>query len=115
MRSGIQVWGITEGASERHHTIDARGHRSGIRALALSSDGALLLSAAETAVKVWNTKTFACLRHVEVNHGLCAMFAPGKGWGGGGAGRGRPPPPHPWHPFPLFTFYSFLIRTLKHI
>jgi WD40 repeat protein len=45
--------------------IEAAGHRSGIRAVAVSSDDATLLSAAAGAVKLWNARTSACLRTIE--------------------------------------------------
>lgn len=72
-----QVWDVKEGEAKKQHAVDFPGHRMGIRAVALSSDASLLLSAAETSVKLWNPKNGATIRHVDCNHGLCAMFAPG--------------------------------------
>ncbi len=66
-----------EAESQQLHCIDALGHRSGIRAVALSSDNSLLLTAAESSVKIWNTRTQARLRHIDIDHGLSAAFAPG--------------------------------------
>ena len=45
--------------------MDSPGHRSGPRALALSSDDAVLLSAAAGEVKLWNPRSGACLRSIE--------------------------------------------------
>ena len=72
-----QVWAVGEAESQQIHSVDALGHRSGIRAVALSSDNSLLLSAAESSVKIWNTRTHARLRHIDIDHGLSATFAPG--------------------------------------
>ena len=45
--------------------MDTPGHRSGPRALALSSDDAVLLSAAAGEVKLWNPRSGACLRSID--------------------------------------------------
>ena len=72
------MWAIRETECAKQLSIDAAGHRSGIRAVALSGDDALMLTAAEASVKVWNPRSAACLRHIDTNHGLCVMFAPGE-------------------------------------
>ena len=46
-------------------SVEAPGHRSGPRALALSSDNAVLLSTAAGEVKLWNPQSGACLRTIE--------------------------------------------------
>ena len=46
-------------------SVEAPGHRSGPRALALSSDDAVLLSTAAGEVKLWNPRSGACLRSIE--------------------------------------------------
>lgn len=74
----MQVWGVTETEATKLYAIEAAGHRSGVRAVALSEDGAMMLTAAETSVKIWNVSSRACLRHIDCNHGLSAMFAPGE-------------------------------------
>ena len=72
------MWAIGEAECAKQLSIDAAGHRSGVRAVALSGDDALMLTAAEASVKVWNPRSAACLRHIDTNHGLCVMFAPGE-------------------------------------
>ena len=72
------MWAIGETECAKQLSIDAAGHRSGVRAVALSGDNALMLTAAEASVKVWNPRSAACLRHIDTNHGLCVMFAPGE-------------------------------------
>jgi hypothetical protein len=47
-----QVWDVAEDTVTRGAVIAAAGHRSDVRAVALSSDDALLLSASSSAVKV---------------------------------------------------------------
>ncbi|EIE21123.1 transducin family protein [Coccomyxa subellipsoidea C-169] len=74
----IESWSVTEEECKRLRAVDAPGHRSGVRALALSSDDAVLLSAAAGAVKLWNPTSGACLRSIETGQGLCALFAPGN-------------------------------------
>lgn len=73
----MQIWTASEENSERVNSIDSMGHRSGIRALALSPDNSLLITAGESSLKVWNPNSLACIRDIAVNNGLCLMFAPG--------------------------------------
>ena len=74
-----QLWDVREGGGERALALDGAGHRSDVRALALSSDDALALSGSSAGVKVWNPRTGACLRSVEgCGYVLCALFAPGN-------------------------------------
>ena len=74
----MQVWDVGEDDSSLHTTLEAPGHRAGIRAVALSPDDSLLLSAAAEGVKLWNCHSGACVRSMqEPAHGLCALFAPG--------------------------------------
>eukprot|EP00850_Spirogloea_muscicola_P012762 SM000084S23098 [mRNA] locus=s84:136275:141241:+ [translate_table: standard] len=58
-------------------TVELPGHRSGVRASALSSDASMLLSTSHDAVKLWNPRTGVCLRSMEAGYGLCGLFAPG--------------------------------------
>ena len=64
--NSLELWDITEGAqqqqeeggsgavgaAEKAQTLDLAGHRSDVRALALSSDDAMCLSASSNCVKV---------------------------------------------------------------
>ena len=62
----MQTWEVpAEGEPKRARAIELAGHRAGPRALALSSDDGLLLSAAAGAVKLWNPRTAACVRTIE--------------------------------------------------
>jgi U3 small nucleolar RNA-associated protein 12 len=77
--NSLEVWDAgDEGAVERAAALDAGGHRSDVRAVALSSDDALCLSGSNAGIKVWNPRTGACLRSVDSGYALCAMFAPGN-------------------------------------
>lgn len=60
-----QTWEVAEEAAVRARGIEAPGHRAGPRALALSSDDGLLLSAAAGAAKLWNLRSGACVRTIE--------------------------------------------------
>ncbi len=57
--------------------ISLAGHRSGIRAVALSSDDALVASTSNTQVKIWNTSSYQCIRTLDSGFGLCCLFTPG--------------------------------------
>ena len=52
-------------AGSLSRSFSQSGHRSDVRAVAVSSDGAMLLSASTGSAKVWNAKTGACLRTLE--------------------------------------------------
>jgi U3 small nucleolar RNA-associated protein 12 len=62
----------------RLNSIDIPGHRSDIRALALSSDDELLVSASSNLLKIWNVKTRSCIRSIECGFALCSSFLPGN-------------------------------------
>lgn len=57
--------------------IELPGHRTDIRALALSSDDKMLASAANGSLKIWNIKTQACIRTFDCGYALCCAFLPG--------------------------------------
>ena len=56
------------------------GHRTDVRGVAVSSDGALVLSVAGACGKVWNVKTGDLVRSLDCGEGasgLCGAFTPG--------------------------------------
>lgn len=59
-------------------SINLQGHRSDIRALALSSDDEVLLSASASEIKLWNIHSQQCIRTISSGYVLCALFAPGN-------------------------------------
>ena len=59
-------------------TLELAGHRTPIRTLSLSSDGAMLLTASSEQVKVWNTASRLCIRTLSSGHALCSLFVPGN-------------------------------------
>lgn len=59
------------------HSMESLGHRSGIRSLALSSDGSMLASVSEKDLKVWNSANGASLHTIPCGYGLASMFVPG--------------------------------------
>jgi len=77
--NSLEIWEYKPGReAARTSVIDAVGHRSDVRAVALSSDDALCLSTSNTGVKIWNPRSGACLRTIEAGYGLCTLFAPGN-------------------------------------
>jgi U3 small nucleolar RNA-associated protein 12 len=54
------------------------GHRSEIRALAVSSDDEMLLSAGQGGAKVWNIRTGNVIRSWDCGFALCSAFLPGN-------------------------------------
>lgn len=58
-------------------SITNHGHRSEIRAICFSSDNLAFATASADSVKLWNRPTLACLRTVECNYALTAIFVPG--------------------------------------
>lgn len=58
--------------------LEAPGHRSDIRAVALSSDDSLLASACGTGqLKIWNVKTGRCIRTLPCAYALSVAWLPG--------------------------------------
>jgi U3 small nucleolar RNA-associated protein 12 len=74
--------GLTVPQAVLSRSLSLQGHRGDIRAVAVSSDGALLLSTSAGTGKVWNAKTGVALRTLEFpgaeTVGLCAAFCPGN-------------------------------------
>lgn len=74
----MQVHDISEEAASVSSSIEGPGHRGGIRAVAVSHDDTLLLSAAAEGCKLWSADRGTWLRSFPAPaHGLCAVFAPG--------------------------------------
>ncbi len=72
------------------------GHRSDVRAVALSEDAALALTASTGEAKLWNTRTGVCIRTLALGTegggeatGLCVAFGPGAKHGFVGTKDGR--------------------------
>ena len=63
----VQVWNLKDADVSILHALEAPGHRSDIRTVALSSDDSLLLSGSNNEVKIWNPRyphypcSFICL------------------------------------------------------
>ena len=61
----------------RVSAIEMAGHRSGVRAVALSADDALVASASSSSLKVWSARSRACVRSVACGYATCVAFLPG--------------------------------------
>uniref|UniRef100_A0A7S2WFX4 Small-subunit processome Utp12 domain-containing protein n=1 Tax=Mucochytrium quahogii TaxID=96639 RepID=A0A7S2WFX4_9STRA len=61
----------------RTRALELQGHRNDIRALAISSDNTLILSAASGAAKLWNVNNRQCIRTFPAGYSLCCAFVPG--------------------------------------
>jgi U3 small nucleolar RNA-associated protein 12 len=72
--------GTTIQLATMNRSVTLPGHRSDIRALAISSDGTLLLSCAAGQAKVWNAMSGAALRTLDLGAtvGLSCGFCPGN-------------------------------------
>ena len=66
-----------EGESDRLNAIEMPGHRSDVRALALSSNDEMLVSTSNGLIKVWNVRTLSVIRTIQSGYGLCVAYAPG--------------------------------------
>lgn len=67
--------GEIEEEVEKILTLDFPGHRSDVRALSLSPDETMLLSASDGALKLWNVATEKYIRGMRFSgNGLCTQF-----------------------------------------
>eukprot|EP01137_Pigoraptor_chileana_P007127 Opistho-2@52294 len=77
----LEVHSVTltskSGESELLSAVES-GHTADVRAIAISSEDSLILTASHSEVRVWNRKTGACVRTIESGYGLCATFLPGN-------------------------------------
>lgn len=65
------------GSFERVLSISLAGHRSDIRAMALTSTDDLLLSVGQKDAKMWTIRSLECVRTIDVENGLCCAILPG--------------------------------------
>lgn len=65
--------------SIKSHVIDSLGHRTDIRAMDVSDDNKLLVTASNGELKVWNIRSHNVLRtfSLEGGYALCCKFLPG--------------------------------------
>ncbi|CAE6412043.1 unnamed protein product [Rhizoctonia solani] len=61
----------------RAFALDLPGHRTDIRAVALSSDDQLIASASNGLLKIWSVQSTACIRTFDCGYALCCTFLPG--------------------------------------
>eukprot|EP00903_Cladosiphon_okamuranus_P011942 g11216.t1 len=61
----------------RMMVLDLQGHRSDVRAVAVSSDGAMVASVSHGLAKAWSSRTRQCVRSTPCGFGLTVAFAPG--------------------------------------
>lgn len=61
----------------RLFSVELPGHRTDVRAVALSSDDRMLATASNGSLKIWNIRTQSCLRTLECGYALCCAFLPG--------------------------------------
>ena len=62
---------------EVSHELDMPGHRSGVRAVAMSKDGSLIATTSQSTLKIWNAASHQCIRTMDCKFGLCVIFVPG--------------------------------------
>ncbi|CAE6522518.1 unnamed protein product [Rhizoctonia solani] len=61
----------------RTFAVDLPGHRTDVRAVALSSDDQLIASASNGLLKIWSVQSTACIRTFDCGYALCCTFLPG--------------------------------------
>ena len=61
----------------RTFSVDMPGHRTDVRAVALSSDDRMVATASNGSLKVWNVRTQNCIRTLDCGYALCSAFLPG--------------------------------------
>ncbi len=66
--------GLTTETWER---LKSAGHRTPMRALSFSQDGASILSGSQESLKLWNRDSLLCLRTLECLDVLSVLFVPG--------------------------------------
>ena len=59
--------------------VELLGHRTPVRALSLSPDASVVMSASGEEVKLWNIASHACVRTFPSGPALCSLFVPGAG------------------------------------
>ncbi len=64
-------------AASRMMVLDLQGHRSDVRAVAVSSDGSMVASVSHGLAKAWSSTTRQCVRSAPCGFGLTVAFAPG--------------------------------------
>lgn len=58
--------------------LDMQGHRSDVRAVAVSSDVSMVASVSHGLAKVWSSRSRQCVRSCACGFGLTVAFAPGN-------------------------------------
>jgi U3 small nucleolar RNA-associated protein 12 len=76
-RNELMLYRIGSREATLDVSVELPGHRSDVRALALNSNDAQLLSASQSTVKLWNSESGKCDGTVEIEgSALCAAFLP---------------------------------------
>ena len=79
--NALEVWQVStvrNGVEPvRSSSLYAPGHRGDVRAVSVSSNGAVVASCACSEVKVWNVDSGMCFRTVACGYGVCCVFLPG--------------------------------------
>lgn len=69
--------GEAAATAARMMVLDLQGHRSDVRAVAVSSDGSIVASVSHGLAKAWSARTRQCVRSAPCGFGLTVAFAPG--------------------------------------
>ncbi|CAN3373398.1 hypothetical protein DIURU_000328 [Diutina rugosa] len=81
--NALEFWKVPSGKKDivatKLHTVDLPGHRTDVRAMDMSSDAKLVVTASTGELKVWNMGTSKVIRSfVTQGAGLCCKFLPGN-------------------------------------
>ncbi len=63
---------------EKTSVLEMHGHRSDVRGVCISSDGSQIASVSNEGVKVWSTKTYACVRSCATGYGVSMAYVTGN-------------------------------------
>lgn len=55
--------------------IEDQGHRTDVRAIAISPDNSLIMSASADTVKIWRLESRSCITTIECEYANCCVFA----------------------------------------
>jgi U3 small nucleolar RNA-associated protein 12 len=85
INNAMEVFSVrTEGATEgealnaKKSVIEMQGHRSDVRAIAVSTDGLHIATCSSDGAKLWSTVSFQCVRSCSTGYAVSIAFAPGN-------------------------------------
>lgn len=84
INNAMEVFSVRTAAAEgealnaKKCVIEMQGHRSDVRAIAVSTDGLHIATCSSDGAKLWSTVSFQCIRSCNTGYGVSIVFAPGN-------------------------------------